>query len=81
VPRGRPSKSCWSSQLLFVRGDVLGRIADHDQAERVATEAVVSSPDAASAPHIRARLAGRFHRFEEAGALLNRARAAGYPGR
>ena len=69
------------SNLLFVRGDLLGRIADHDRADRVATEAAESSPDAASALYIRARLAGRFHRFEEAGALLDRALAAGYPER
>jgi tetratricopeptide (TPR) repeat protein len=69
------------SKLLFVRGDLLGRIADHDRAERVATEAVDLSPDAASGLYIRARLAGRFHRFGEADALLDRALAAGYPGR
>ncbi len=40
-----------------------------------------SSPDAASALYIRARLAGRFHRFDEADALLDRALAAGHPGR
>ena len=32
------------SKLLFVRGDLLGRIADHDRAESVANEAVASSP-------------------------------------
>jgi len=69
------------SRLLFVRGDLLGRIADHDQAERVAIEAVDVSPDAASGLYIRARLAGRFHGFKEAGALLDRALAAGYPER
>ena len=56
------------SKLLFVRGDVLGRIADHDRAELIATEAIALSPDAATALYIRARLAGRFHRFEEANA-------------
>jgi tetratricopeptide (TPR) repeat protein len=69
------------SKLLFLRGDLLGRIAGHDRAERVATEAVGVSPDAGSALYIRARLAGRFHRFGEAGALLEAARAAGYPDR
>src|SRR5688572_26585223 len=69
------------SNLLFMRGDLLGRIADHDQAERVAIEAVESSLDAASALYIRARLAGRFHRFIEAGVLLDRALAAGHPAR
>ena len=67
------------SNLLFARGDLLGRIADHDRAERVAIEAAGSSPNAATALHIRARLAGRFHRFEEAAALLDDALAAGHP--
>ena len=67
------------SKLLFVRGDVLGRIADHDRAERIATEAIASSPDAGTALYIRAQLAGRFHRFEEANARLDQALAAGYP--
>jgi tetratricopeptide (TPR) repeat protein len=67
------------SKLLFVRGDLLGRIADHDRAELVATEAAALSPDTASALYIRAQLASRFHRFEEANALLDQALAAGYP--
>ena len=68
------------SKLLFVRGDLLGRIADHDRAELIATEAIALSPDTARTPYIRAQLAGRFHRFEEANALLDQALAAGYPG-
>ena len=67
------------SKLLFLRGDLLGRIADHDRAELVATEAIALSPGIAIALYIRARLAGRFHRFEEANALLDQALAAGYP--
>ncbi|HUL65159.1 MAG TPA: tetratricopeptide repeat protein [Burkholderiaceae bacterium] len=67
------------SKLLFLRGDLLGLIADHDRAERVANEAVSVSPDAAGELYIRARLAERFHRFQEADALLDRALAAGYP--
>ena len=66
------------SESLFVRGDVLGRIADHERAELVANEAVASSPEAASALFTRAKLAQRFHRFGEASALLDRALAAGY---
>jgi tetratricopeptide (TPR) repeat protein len=66
------------SQLLFLRGDVLGRIADHDRAELVATEAAALSPDSASALFIRARLAVRFHRFDEANAFLDQVLAAGY---
>jgi len=68
------------SKLLFVRGDLLGRIADHDRAELTATEAIALAPGSASALYIRAQLAGRFHRFEEANARLDQALAAGYPG-
>jgi tetratricopeptide (TPR) repeat protein len=69
------------SKLLFLRGDVLGRIVDHDRAERVANEAIARSPDRGSALYTRARLAERFHRFEEANALLGGALAAGHPKR
>lgn len=48
------------SKLLFVGGDLLGRIADHDRAEVVANEAIALSPDTASALYIRAQLAERF---------------------
>lgn len=67
------------SDLLFLRGDLLGWIADHDQAERAAIEAVTTAPDPAAALFLRGRLAARFHRFEEAGALLDGALAAGFP--
>ena len=67
------------SKLLFLRGDLLGRIVDHDRAELMANEAIALSPDTASALYIRARLAERFHRFEEANALLDQALAAGHP--
>jgi tetratricopeptide (TPR) repeat protein len=67
------------SNLLFIRGDVLGRIADHDRAELIATEAIALASDAASALYTRARLAERFHRFEEAETLLDRALAEGCP--
>jgi tetratricopeptide (TPR) repeat protein len=66
------------SKLLFLRGDLLGRIADHDRGELVANEAVALSPTTASALYIRARLASRFHRFEEANALLDEVIAAGH---
>jgi len=65
------------SKLLFLRGDVLGRIADHDRAEAVAREAAEASPSIGDALLIRARLAERFHRFEEAHALLDKAIKAG----
>ena len=67
------------SQLLFIRGDLLGRITDHDRAEAVAIEAIALSPDSGTALYTRARLAARFHRFDEAKVLLDRAFAAGYP--
>jgi tetratricopeptide (TPR) repeat protein len=67
------------SKLLLLRGDLLGRIADHDRAERIANEAVALCPDAARSLYIRARLAERFHRFQEAAALLDEAHVTGHP--
>jgi tetratricopeptide (TPR) repeat protein len=67
------------SNLLFLRGDVLGRIADHDRGELAALEAIALSKHTGTVFYTRARLAGRFHRFEEAKELLDRAQAAGYP--
>ena len=37
------------SKLLFLRGDLLGRIVDHDRAETIATEAIDLSPGSAGA--------------------------------
>lgn len=65
------------SKLLFLRGDLLGRIADHDRAEQVANAAIALFPGTASALYTRAQLAGRFHRFAEANTLLDQ--ALGYP--
>src|ERR1700745_1482431 len=67
------------SKLRFLRGDLLGRIADHDRAELIATEAIALSPDSATGFYIRAQLAERFHRFAEAKTYLDQALAAGYP--
>jgi tetratricopeptide (TPR) repeat protein len=67
------------SKLLFLRGDLLGRITDHDRAELIANEAIALSSDSASALCVSARLASRFHRFHEADALLDQAIAAGHP--
>ena len=58
---------------------MLGRITDHDRGKILATKAIAFSPDTATAVYILAQLAERFHRFEEANALLDRAVAAGYP--
>lgn len=67
------------SKLLFLRGDLLGRIVDHDRAETIATEVIDRSPDFPRVLYLRADVAGRFHHFEEAKSLLDRALAAGYP--
>lgn len=66
------------SRLLFLRGDLLGRIADHDRAETAANEAIALHPDRAKALFIRAQLGARFHRFAEAQEFLDRARCGGY---
>ena len=66
------------SSLLFLRGDLLGRIADHDRAELVGNQAVGLSPDSSGALYIRGRLASRFHKFKEARDLLGRAATAGH---
>jgi tetratricopeptide (TPR) repeat protein len=67
------------SNLLFLRGDLLGRIADHDRGELAALEAIALSKDTGTVLYTRARLASRFHRFDEAKELLDRAHTAGYP--
>jgi tetratricopeptide (TPR) repeat protein len=66
------------SKLLFLRGDILGRIADHDRGEAFANEGIRLAPEDGSAFYIRAQLAGRFHRFVEAKKFLDQALAAGY---
>ena len=53
------------SKLLFLRGDLLGRIVDHDRAELVAKKSIAFSPDFASTLYIRAQLAERFHRLKK----------------
>ena len=67
------------SNLLFLRGDLLGRIVDHDRAELMAKKAIAFSPNYAATLYIRAWLAERFHRFDEANAILDQALAAGHP--
>ena len=67
------------SKFLFLRGDLLGRIVDHDRAELVAKKSIAFAHDTASTLYIRARLAERFHRFDEANAILDQALAAGHP--
>ena len=66
-------------KLYFVRGDHLGRIADHDRAEAVAIEAIAIKPQSAGAIYLSAHLGARFHRFKQAGDLLEKARSRGHP--
>ena len=61
------------SEQLLLRGDVLGRVADHDRAATIATEAGALFPAHRDAIVLQARVATRLHRFEEAHALLDRA--------
>jgi tetratricopeptide (TPR) repeat protein len=68
------------ARLLFLRGDLLGRIADHDRAESIACEAVAFAPGPAPGLFLYAQVCGRFHRFAQADALLDQASAAGHPG-
>jgi tetratricopeptide (TPR) repeat protein len=67
------------SKLLFLRGDLLGRLVDHDRAEAVTSEAIALAPGTGAALHASARVAERFHRFEDAAELLKQARSAGHP--
>ncbi|WP_235777134.1 hypothetical protein [Rhizobium mesoamericanum] len=73
-----PERLLSLSKLLFLRGDLLGRITDHDRAEAIANEAIALAPGSARALHVRAQIAGRFHLFEEAKGLLAQAFLAGY---
>lgn len=66
------------AKLLFLRGDLLGSIADHDRGESIATEAIDMTPDCARALYVRAQIAGRFHCFAKAKVLLAHALVAGY---
>jgi tetratricopeptide (TPR) repeat protein len=66
------------SQCLFRRGDILARIADHDRAESIAAESIALSPASARSSYIRAQIAARFHRFDEASDELDQALAKGH---
>ncbi|MGO8123139.1 tetratricopeptide repeat protein [Rhizobium ruizarguesonis] len=67
------------AKLFFLRGDLLGSVADHDRGDSIATEAIDMSPDCARALYVRAQIAGRFHCFTKAKGLLAQALVAGYP--
>jgi len=63
--------------LLILRGDVLGRIADYEQAAGLAELLVCAAPDDGAAWLARARTRATFHRFAEALADLDAAGRCG----
>jgi len=65
------------AELLLLRGDFLGCLADHDLAESAAEEAAALFPNAGTAMVLRARVEARFRRFEESHALLDLAVGCG----
>ena len=63
--------------LLILRGEVLGRVADYEQAAELADQLVRNAPDDATAWLARARTHATFHRFTEALADLETAGRTG----
>ena len=59
--------------LLILRGEVLGRIADYERAAELALVLVRDAPDDGAAWLARARTRATFHRFVEAIADLDAA--------
>lgn len=65
------------AELLLLRGDLLGCIADHDLAEAAAEEAIESFPGDGAAILTRARICARFHQVGQSEVLLDLAMVAG----
>ena len=65
------------ADLLILRGEVLGRIADYERAAELARVLVRDAPDDGAAWLARARTLATFHRFPEALADLDAARRRG----
>jgi tetratricopeptide (TPR) repeat protein len=63
--------------LLTLRGEVLGRIADYEEAAELAEDLVRDAPDDGTAWLARARIRATFHRFTEALSDLETARRSG----
>jgi tetratricopeptide (TPR) repeat protein len=64
-------------ELLALRGQILGRIADYDRAEEIADGLVRVAPTDATAWLTRARTRAGFHRFQDALADLDHAERLG----
>jgi tetratricopeptide (TPR) repeat protein len=69
----RPEDLVRLSEQLHLRGDVLGRDADHQRAATIAAEVGALFPGHRDAIVLQAQVATRARRFEEAHALLDRA--------
>jgi tetratricopeptide (TPR) repeat protein len=65
------------TDLLLLRGHVLGRVADYERAAELAEQLVRDVPDDGTALLARARTRGTFHQFAEALADLDAARRYG----
>jgi tetratricopeptide (TPR) repeat protein len=82
LARGRalsvPERSS-QAELLTLRGQILGRISDYEQAEAIADTLVREAPQDGRAWLARASARGTFHRFEDALADLAEAERLGVP--
>jgi tetratricopeptide (TPR) repeat protein len=63
--------------LLLLRGQLLGRLADYERADKLAGEVLAASPRAADAQVLRASVDATLHRFQAAEKDLARAQALG----
>ena len=61
------------TELISLRGLIVGRIADYEKAQEIAEQIVRDAPMAARALLARARTRGGFHRFNDALADVDQA--------
>jgi tetratricopeptide (TPR) repeat protein len=65
------------ASLLLMRGQLLGRLADYERADRLTAEVVAAQPKLAGAHQVRASAASTLHLFSLAASELDRAQALG----
>jgi tetratricopeptide (TPR) repeat protein len=63
--------------LLLLRGELLGRVADYERADKLAAELVAAMPRSAESYQLRATVAAKLHRFQQAEKDLARAEKLG----
>ena len=63
------------TDMLLLRGEIAGSIADYDRAEAVAARSTVELPESPASSLAMAKVLSRFHRFEAALEWLDRAQA------